>query len=343
MLVWLSTVQRDDSKKARSNVRFSNPAAVNDRIRELEMRQQTESLSLNDEKTILRELAELNEAKKAMAHLVESKESAAAAGEAEQDAWKSLSNRIKTKSDEIKAVSKRLNAQREIFEGLQTQKNAVRASLPDLFKRREELGLELKNIGQEISATHKAYHEQMGKYMVWKREMDKVRYEQRQKEYREQQERAAEEQRKLEEEEAKRHPWEKEMGLCDALVATLVELVPEAKAAIAEESKGGEGTNTNVRAVSNDGLRVMKKEVEDDWGGLSKKKSKKGKKGKRKKEVMVRSCCSSGHALGVACTGTFDHVCCRASHSCAWISTHMRASRRSVSPRPELVARWRPP
>ena len=94
-----------------------------------------------------------------MAALTESKEASTSSGEGEQDLWKVLSAKITAKSDEMTAVNERRQAQRKIYQDLQSQKRAARESVPELAKRRNDIFTELKALSTEIRATHQEYHE----------------------------------------------------------------------------------------------------------------------------------------------------------------------------------------
>ena len=86
------------------------------------------------------------------------------------------------------------------------------------------------------------------------------------------------------------------MTLCDALTSQLSAMAPGAASVGTDESKGGEASDAPANTVSNDGLVLMKKEVQDDYGSLGGgKKKKKGRKGKRggQKSADVRARCSA--------------------------------------------------
>ena len=141
----------------------------------------------------------------------------------------------------------------------------------------------------------------MQEWRAYKRVADAAREKSRQAEYDARRAAREAEKKRFEEEEAKRHPWEREMALCDALTSQLAAMVPGAASAGTDESKGGEAADAApASSVDNGGLVLMKKEVQDDWGSLGGgKKKKKGRKGGKRggqKSADVRGCtaCAAG-------------------------------------------------
>lgn len=276
--------RREESRKARASIKYTSLRSVNERIAELENQQQTTRLTLNEEKAIVRELSELRAAQKTMQSFESKRDSGATSGDGEKDEWKVLNERITAKGAELKAVNERLTAQRKIHDELMSKKQERRSGIPELVKRRDELNEQVRELRAQINKVNEDYWTQLQAWRAWKRQNDQERYQQRQAEVAEEQKRREAELKKLEEEEAKRHPWERQMGLCDALISQMSALGGSS----ADESKGQAASGAGDAGIHN-GLRVMRKEVEDDWGAVSGGKKKKGKKGKRGKKSKAEA------------------------------------------------------
>ena len=156
--------QREDAKKARDAVKAAGSGrSVEDRIRELEMRQQTETLSLAEEKRILRELGELHDARRIMLAATESKDAGSAAASAvaaaaagSKDQWAVLSERITAKQAERTAIRERIDAQAKILNELKAKRDALSASTADREKQQAlsaeylELRAEYKKVNDDF-------------------------------------------------------------------------------------------------------------------------------------------------------------------------------------------------
>jgi uncharacterized coiled-coil DUF342 family protein len=142
------TTQRDASrdklnalinseKAMRSDMKFASVEAIDSQIHELEMRQARTSMSLNDEKKLVKEIHNLQMSKKTVGALSELKASL----EREKSNRLELDRRITEKNVELKSVNDRTSAQRAVLDALNketTEKDIIPALRKEQTEAREQ-------------------------------------------------------------------------------------------------------------------------------------------------------------------------------------------------------------
>jgi hypothetical protein len=127
----------NEEKNARSELKFNNLASIESQIRELEARQARTTMSLQDEKKILKDIHQLQMSKKTVATLADMK----AAIELLKQQKIEIDRNFNEKSGQVKNVNERITAQRAVLEGLTKDNSEQREALPALrqeFKAKEE-------------------------------------------------------------------------------------------------------------------------------------------------------------------------------------------------------------
>ena len=211
-------VLMNDSKKGREGIKFTKVEDIEKRMKELKVRQETVSMSLNDEKKLLKELEELQASKKVVAALAAKEADIATSKNATKDIGatiaekngllKDVNDRLDAKKVQVEAMAAKEGSTKSIVPDLLKQRSDVFAKINDKFAEQKKLGLEFKNANNEWFS-----------YMRWAKEVQRVKYEEEGK--KRDAEKKEYEKKKLEEE-MKKIPYEEEMVLCDYLVNYLI-------------------------------------------------------------------------------------------------------------------------
>jgi chromosome segregation ATPase len=151
----------NEEKNARSELKFNNLASIESQIRELEARQARTTMSLQDEKKILKDIHQLQMSKKTVATLADMK----AAIELLKQQKIEIDRNFNEKSGQVKNVNERITAQRAVLEGLTKDNSEQREALPGLRSRQNEIKKvvddkyqEIKTLRQEFKAKEEAFY-----------------------------------------------------------------------------------------------------------------------------------------------------------------------------------------
>lgn len=261
------TAGQDKEKAAKASIKFNSVEAIDKQIKELEKRQARTSMSLMEEKNLVKEITALTLSKKTFDVLSELK----AATDRERVLKSGIDKKLADKNGELKEVYKKIDAQKAILDSFNKTSSAVSKKLPGLKKRQEELRalidaemVEIKNLRASIKEKEEAHAAAVA-------EEKKVFLEE-----------LAEKRKKEEEAELLRHPYEEEMFICDFLINYL-------SAKVGSEAKD----EAPVTAPAPDQFSGMKSLKRDDaeetfMGGVVKKKSKK-KGGQNNKDGITHN------------------------------------------------------
>ncbi len=260
-----------DRNDQRSSVKFSSPEEIDKEIAKLQRRQETTSMSLTDEKKLIKEMDALKASKSKIKDL----KSTETDMEDIKRKRKEISDSIAAKDKEIDAITKEIDASQAIIKESSDKDTEKRAALDSLFKKRDELKQAIADLLKEKDAVRDEFREKNNAWYSFQRAIKaqkKIQYEEEKK--KREDEKAAY-LAKIEEEEAKKIPYEEEQALCDYLADYLERTY----------IKGGEDDGPKVVAKKEEIIAVK----EDPFAGL-KPVSKKGEeeeyfgKGKGKKK-----------------------------------------------------------
>ena len=131
---------RDDyvtqaGRSLRAELKYTSPDEIDKRIAELEMKQSTTSMSLKDEKVLLKEIDQLKQSKKLVTHLAANNDSISS----ERKNSQSISEQLTSKNAELDILKKKIEEQKEILETLNEANSERRAVLPALFRDKDAL------------------------------------------------------------------------------------------------------------------------------------------------------------------------------------------------------------
>lgn len=246
-----------DRKDTRSAVRFGTIEEINNEIKKLQKRQETTSMSLNEEKKLVREMDALMASKDKIKDL-KSKELDFEGVKAKRTA---INNSIKAKDKEIDAVSKEMDGVGSKIKALSEKQTDKRSVLDGFFKERDRLNKEIKAVLKEKDGIRDAFREVNNTWYNAQRAVkarQKIEYEAEKKKREEEHQAYL---KKVEEEEAKKIPYEAEQGLCDYLADYLERTYISG----GESNAASETKKEEVIAVKDDpfaGFKPVKKEEE---------------------------------------------------------------------------------
>ena len=202
-----------EKKDARSNVKYTDLAEIDKAIKELQRKQETTSMSLSEEKKLIKEIDALKNSKKFIAD-IENKSAAIGDIQAQK---KVIAEQIKAKDKEIDGLSEEIKKVVDVIDSLRGKENAKKDTMSELFKERDDLKKKMDETAAKRNEVRAAYREQNNKWFNYQRalkakkriewEAEKARKDAIQAEWEAQ--RAAEE--------AKKIPYEEEQNLCEYL------------------------------------------------------------------------------------------------------------------------------
>lgn len=265
-------------RSARAGLKFSNEEEFDREIASLRHQQETRSMSLNEEKRLIKEIEVLQTQKQQVSKVAGD----AGAVESHNDSIKEIRAQQAAKNAEIDGAQAKLSAQKEKLDELYrlNEEERKQDKFPVLAKERKEIKEKLDALFTSLKEKRKEFKEANDRYYNNIRLVRKKKELERQKE---EAARKAEYEAKLaeyEQEMAKIHPYQDEMDLCDALVAFL----EKTYAKELKDSADSSDANASTAPVELDGMKPLQRKEEDYMSFGGGKKSKKGGK-KSKKEA----------------------------------------------------------
>lgn len=244
-----------EQKNARSKIRFSNVATIDEEIKKLKKRQETTSMSLSEEKRLIKEMEAMETSKKYLADVVSSETSI---GDV-KDQRAALQDLIATKNKEIDAVQEEITKKQAHMDSMKDTENESRQNLTALKEERNALSKEIGEVMDERNTTRNEFRTANNKWYDYQRAVKaqrKLQYDERLQKEKEEEEAY---QKTLEEEEAKKVPYEEEKSLCDYLINYLTKTY-------LENDKKSEEKVAEVKKLDNDpfaGFKPVNKKVDD--------------------------------------------------------------------------------
>ena len=266
---------REQSKAMRDELgRFTDMESINRKIRELEMEQQTGSLSLADEKALVKRIEQLNRMRGDVMKFVAHSDGAKKTSEG----TKGLSMRISELSAQLKEAGSKIVEQKAVLSAIDAKAGNRDEQIAPLIAEAEKVNKVIEQKMAEVREKRKVWREDNDVYYVYMRKVREIRTELRALEDIEYQKQREEEQKAYEAELAKQKPWLEEIALCDQLTAYLKRLLPEDEAAASTAAPEAASSKPDTMTLP-DGtvVKAMKRKDSSQYGGSTKKK-KKGKK-----------------------------------------------------------------
>ena len=261
-----------ERKDTRSNAKFGSVEDIDKEMKKLQRRQETTSMSLQEEKLLIKEL----DALKASKASIEGLKSTEAGLDNIKDRRKAISADMNAKDKEIDAVAAQIDEAQGKLKKLSEKETEKKGGLDKLFKEKDELNKKIKATLNEKDKLRDDFREQHDKWYDYSRAIKAQRKIQYDEEKKKREEEHQEYLKKKEEEELKKPPYEEEQALCDYLAEYLE------RTYITKESDGPKvsAKKEEVVAVKEDpfaGFKPSNKKDDDvEYFG-------KGKGGKKKK------------------------------------------------------------
>jgi uncharacterized coiled-coil DUF342 family protein len=261
----------NDKKAAKSNIKFNTVVEIDAEIAKLQKIQETTSMSLTEEKRLIKEIDALKASKDKIKD-VKDKETGL------EDVKKqraTITDQIKAKDKEIDAVTKEMDEIGAKIKAFSEKETDKKSSLDGLFKERDKLRKDIAGILKNKDKLRDEFREKTNAYWDNQRAVKaqkKIQYEEERKKRDEEKQAYL---KMLEEEELKKVPYEEEQALCEYLAEYL-------ERTYLKEGPSDDGTKVaakkeEVVAVKEDpfaGLQPVNKKTEEEYFGKGKSKKK---------------------------------------------------------------------
>mmetsp|Transcript_18145 Transcript_18145/g.50493 ORF Transcript_18145/g.50493 Transcript_18145/m.50493 type:complete len:535 (-) Transcript_18145:1577-3181(-) len=271
-----------DKKDAKSSVRFNSVEDIEKEIQKLQKRQETTSMSLTEEKKLIKEMDALKASKEKVKD-VKSKDASLDETKKQRNA---VNDSIKAKDKEIDAVTKEMDEVGGKIKAMNEKETDKRSVLDGLFKERENLKKEISVVLKEKDTLRDEYRAKNNEWWNTQRAVKAQRQLKYEEEKKAREIEKAAYLKKMEEEELKKIPYEEEQGLCDYLADYLERIYLNAGSSSAKVSVKKE----EVIAVKDDpfaGMVAKVKKNDDEENYFSKGKSKKKRQRAPKKTLTT--------------------------------------------------------
>lgn len=266
-----------DKKDARSNVKHGSVEEIDKAIAKLQREQETTSMSLQDEKRLIKEIDALQNSKKFVADL---KNKDAAMTDLKEQR-KSIGDQIKAKDKEIDGVSAQIDEVMKLINDFRDKESAKRETIQELFKERDDIKKKMDETVEQRNAVRAAFREMNNRWFNYQRALRAQKKMEYEKEKARREAERAEYEAKLAAEEAKKIPYEAEQALCEYL-ANFLELTY-----LGKDSEEKSDKKEDVVAVKDDpfaGFKPVGKKGEEEEQYFGKGKSKKKRVRAQKKQ-----------------------------------------------------------
>merc|ERR1739845_266394 len=191
----------------KANIRFSDVKMIDNEIMKLKKKQETTSMTLNEEKRLIKEIGFLQSSKE----LVTDLNSKDANLEDYRGQEKVIKSDLTAKDAEIDLVQKLINEKSSALSALGDHDSQLRKNRNALIKERDAIKVQINEKKSERSSMKKLFREANDRWYDYKRAF------RAQRKLKNEEEKLARQQ-ELEEEELRKAPYEEEMILCDYLI-----------------------------------------------------------------------------------------------------------------------------
>jgi len=222
-----------ERKAAKANMRYGDVDSIDTEIKKLKRRQETTSMSLSEEKRLIKDMEALEASKK---YLADVKSVDANITDIKEER-KSIQSQLNAKDIEIDAVQEEINKKKVAMDSFRDSEKEMNQTLTTLRNSRDELKTKIGGLMDKRNELRSEFREANNKWYDYQRAVKaqkKLQYDDIKKKEKEEYEAYL---KTKEEEEAKKVPYEEEMGLCDYLVGYLTRSYLDDGKKITEEKK----------------------------------------------------------------------------------------------------------
>jgi uncharacterized coiled-coil DUF342 family protein len=202
-----------DKKDVRSNLKFGTLAEIEAEIKNLQRQQETTTMTLQQEKKLIKDMDALAASKKLVA-VVQAKD---VAMDDVQQLRKLLQANIQEKDKEIDAVTKELDVVMKGMKDINEKDTSKRDAMQALFAERDAFKTRVSALIQEKDSLRNAFREENNAWYTYQRGLRAQKKMQYEAEKQRREEEWAAKQAAIEAEIAKTIPYEEEQNLCEFL------------------------------------------------------------------------------------------------------------------------------
>jgi len=275
--------QLAQNRTMRAELKFTTVEEIDAAIIRLERQQNTTSMSLTEEKKLLKEIEALKQSKKMVAKFSE-QISVVETSKASAD---SFNSGINDKQAALKAINEKINAQWQLLKDMGNNSDEMKSTVPALIERRNALRTQIDEKFEQIRQLRADLKAANDEYFNYTREQKRIKAEKKKAEYDARQSEIEARKKAVEAEEAAKIPYEEEMSLCDCLVKYLEDSFLEKE----DVKVSAPSASAECAALETDGLvlRALRRDDDDTpfLGGGKKKKEKNKKDVKKKKNDAI--------------------------------------------------------
>jgi len=267
----------NDQKQAKASIKFNSIESIDKEIRKLQRMQETTSMTLSEEKRLIKEIGVLQSHKPIVAQL-KTKETSISDVKEQR---KLINAELHAKDKEIDALQVLIEEKSKALDDLTKNETDTRDQKKSLIAERDALRKTIEEKYQKKKVIKESYKEKNNDWYDYKRAIAKQRQMQQEAENKKREEEHQAYLKKKEEEEMKKIPYEEEMSLCDYLADYLTKTyLDDSKEKKMEEKK------TDVIPVKDDpfaGFKPIKKNEEDIFLQMGKGKKPRQRAAKKEK------------------------------------------------------------
>jgi len=269
----------EGQKAAKKEVKFTNLADIDAELKKLQKRQETTSMSLSEEKRLIKEMDALQASKSTVAQFKSQEINL----ENVKEQRKLIAVEIAAKDKEIDAVQAQIEVQSTKIKSMSEKETDSRGKIQALLNDRDTIRAKINDKLQEKDKSRKCFREANNAWYDQQRAVRAQRKMQQEEERVQREEERLAIVKKKEEDELKKIPYEEDMMLCDYLAEYLSKTYLGVSLSKADDQK-----KEDVFEVTDDpfaGFKPMKKKDDDVFlkmGADKKPRNRQSKKEKKK-------------------------------------------------------------
>jgi len=255
------------NREMRSKFKFKSEGEIQDEINRLQRMQSTTSMTLNQEKKLLKDIESLQGMKKELGQLGETKEAVEEKKMEQKDVFSRL--------DEVRGNIREMNGTlKEYYEEIdKVRAQGDNSEVTELLEKRNELKGEIKEMRDKIRSEQDVYYGNQRAFREWMNEKKGLEEEERKKRQEEAEKRRQEDIDRKTDEIFNKDPFVGEKGRCDELIEYLQTLLRSSHGMNGEGNQqlqnGQTSSNRTFRSGVREGRRVeqivrMKRLARDD-------------------------------------------------------------------------------
>jgi len=273
----------EGQKAAKQSVKFTNIADIDAEIKKLQRRQETTSMSLSEEKRLIKEMDALQASKKLVAQLKTQEVNL----ENVKEQRKLIAVEIAAKDKEIDAVQAEIDVQQTKIKSMSEKETDSRSKIQGLLSERDTIRSEINDKLKEKDKARQIFREANNAWYDYQRAIRAQRKMQQEEERRQREEERLAILKAREEEELKKIPYEEEQMLCDYLADYLTKTYLNDPSKEKAESKK---KDSEVFAVKDDpfaGFKPMNKKTDDVFLKMGTGKKPRNRQAKKEKKKVT--------------------------------------------------------